>query len=84
MNGLKKIWSHLLTMKVISMTLTSRRHPMNILFANPQKLMAIATAAFAVNAIAQVSQSTWFEGLLLIALSVVFGLSFFPVAPGIN
>lgn len=56
-------------------------HPMNLVFANPLELIAIATVAFAVNSIAQDGQTTWFEGLLLIALYVLFGLAFFFVTP---
>ncbi|MEO7599684.1 MAG: calcium/proton exchanger, partial [Opitutus sp.] len=58
--------------------------PMNLVFANPLELIAIATVAFAVNAIAQDGQTIWFEGLLLIALYVLFGLAFFFVTPGRN
>jgi Ca2+:H+ antiporter len=52
-------------------------HPMNLVFSNPLELIAIATVAFAVNAIAHDGETTWFEGLLLIALYVLFGLAFF-------
>ena len=57
-------------------------HPMNLVFSNPLELIAIASAAFAVNAIAQDGETTWFEGLLLIAVYLILGLAFFYVTPG--
>ena len=52
-------------------------HPMNLVFANPLELIAIAGAAFAVNSIAQDGETTWFEGVLLLAVYALLGLSFF-------
>ncbi|MEO6875851.1 MAG: calcium/proton exchanger [Opitutaceae bacterium] len=57
-------------------------HPMNLVFANPLELIAIASVAFAVNAICRDGETTWFEGVLLIALWVLFGMAFFFVTPG--
>lgn len=57
-------------------------HPMNLVFANPLELIAIVSVAFAVNAIAHDGRSTWFEGVLLVALYVLFALAFFFVTPG--
>ena len=57
-------------------------HPMNLVFSNPLELIAIAGVAFAVNAIAQDGETTWFEGLLLVAVYVILGLAFFYVTPG--
>ena len=51
--------------------------PMNLVFANPLELVAIAGAAFAVNAIAQDGETTWFEGVLLLAVYALLGLAFF-------
>lgn len=59
-------------------------HPMNLVFANPLELIAIVSVAFAVNAIAHDGQSTWFEGMLLVALYVLFALAFFFVTPGVG
>src|SRR5215213_2243442 len=42
--------------------------PMDLVFGNPLELIAIAGVAFAVNSIAQDGETTWFEGLLLIAV----------------
>ncbi len=56
-------------------------HPMNLVFANPLELIAIVSVAFAVNAIAHDGQTTWFEGMLLLALYVLFALAFFFVTP---
>ncbi len=55
-------------------------HPMNLVFSNPLELIAIVAVAFAVNAIAQDGETTWFEGLLLIAVYVLLGLAFFFVS----
>lgn len=55
--------------------------PMNLVFANPLELIAIAGVAFAVNAIAQDGETTWFEGVLLLAVYVLLGLAFFFVTP---
>ncbi len=56
-------------------------HPMNLVFANPLELIAIAGVAFAVNSIAQDGETTWFEGVLLIAVYALLGLAFFFVSP---
>ena len=52
-------------------------NPMNLVFANPLELIAIAAVAFAVNAIAQDGEVTWFEGVLLLAVYVLLGMAFF-------
>lgn len=51
--------------------------PMTLVFSNPLELAAIAAVAMAVNGIAQDGETTWFEGLLLLAVYVVFGIAFF-------
>lgn len=55
--------------------------PMNLVFSNPLELIAIAGAAFIVNAIASDGESTWFEGLLLLAVYAILGLAFFYASP---
>jgi len=52
-------------------------HSLNLVFGNPLEMMAIGGAAFAVNAIAQDGETTWFEGVLLLAVYVLFGMAFF-------
>ncbi len=52
-------------------------HPMSLVFTNPLELVAVAGVAFAVNAIAQDGETTWFEGVLLLAVYAVLGLAFF-------
>lgn len=52
-------------------------HPMNLVFANPLELIAIAGAAFAVNSIAQDGETTWFEGVMLLAVYALLALAFF-------
>jgi Ca2+:H+ antiporter len=56
-------------------------HPMDLVFANPLELISIAGVAFAVNAIAQDGEVTWFEGALLFGVYVILGLGFFYVTP---
>ncbi|GJG89631.1 calcium/proton exchanger [Gemmatimonadetes bacterium T265] len=56
------------------------RHPMNLVF-RPLELVAIAAAAFTVNAIAADGETTWFEGVLLIAGYALLALAFFFVTP---
>lgn len=56
-------------------------HPMTLVFENPLDLFAIAGTAFIVNAIAGDGETTWFEGVLLIGVYVLFALAFFFSAP---
>jgi Ca2+:H+ antiporter len=56
--------------------------PMDLVFSSPLELIAIAGAAFAVNSIAQDGETTWFEGVLLLAVYVLFGIAFLYVTPG--
>jgi Ca2+:H+ antiporter len=55
--------------------------PMNLVFANPLELIAIAGVAFAVNAIAEDGEVTWFEGALLLGVYLILGIAFFFVTP---
>jgi len=55
--------------------------PMDLVFSNPLELIAIAGVAFAVNTIAHDGETTWFEGVLLLAVYVLLGLAFFFVTP---
>ena len=52
-------------------------HPMTLVFTNPLELIAIAGAAFAVNAIAQDGETNWFEGILLVAVYLLLAMAFF-------
>lgn len=51
--------------------------PMTLVFNNPIDLFAIAGTAFIVNAIAGDGETTWFEGVLLIGVYIVFGMAYF-------
>lgn len=55
--------------------------PMDLVFGNPLELIAIAGVAFAVNTIAHDGETTWFEGVLLLAIYVLLGMAFFFVTP---
>ncbi len=55
--------------------------PMNLVFTNPLELIAIIGAVFVVNSIASDGETTWFEGLLLIAVYCLLGLAFFFATP---
>jgi Ca2+:H+ antiporter len=56
-------------------------HPMNLVFENPLELIAIAAVTFAVNAIAADGETTWFEGVLLLAAYLILAMAFFFVQP---
>jgi len=51
-------------------------HRMDLVFSSPLELIAIAGSAFAVNAIAQDGETTWFEGVLLLAVYALFSIAF--------
>lgn len=53
--------------------------PMNLVFGNPIELIAVASAAFTVNAIAQDGETTWFEGVMLLAVYLLLALAFYLV-----
>ncbi len=55
--------------------------PMNLVFDNPLELFAIPGVAFIVNAIAHDAETTWFEGVLLLAVYALLALGFFYVTP---
>jgi Ca2+:H+ antiporter len=54
---------------------------MNLVFGNPLELMAIAGSAFAVNSIALDGETTWFEGVMLLAVYVLLALAFLFATP---
>ena len=56
-------------------------HPLTLVFDNPIELFAIAATALIVNAVAADGETTWFEGVLLVGVYVLFGLAFFFTAP---
>ena len=51
--------------------------PMDLVFSNPLELVAVAAVTFAVNAIAQDGETNWLEGVLLLAVYALLGLTFF-------
>jgi len=55
--------------------------PMDLVFTSPLELIAVASVAFSVNAIAQDGETTWFEGVLLLGVYALFVLAFLFVAP---
>ncbi|HZO88863.1 MAG TPA: calcium/proton exchanger [Chthonomonadaceae bacterium] len=55
--------------------------PMNLVFHNPLELIAVAGVAFAVNSITQDGETTWFEGVLLLAVYALLALAFYFVTP---
>jgi Ca2+:H+ antiporter len=58
-----------------------QRHPMNLVFTNPLELFAIVAVTFAVKTIVQDGESTWFEGLLLLALYALLCFAFYFSTP---
>jgi Ca2+:H+ antiporter len=67
----------LLTAPLLVLISYAMGRPMTLVFDNPLELIAIAAVAFSVNAIAQDGETTWFEGLLLLAVYAVLGMAFF-------
>ena len=67
----------LLTAPVLVLASYALGHPMNLVFSNPLELIAIAGAAFAVNSISRDGETTWFEGVLLIAVYALLAMAFF-------
>jgi len=51
--------------------------PMNLVFSSPLELVAIGAVVFSISAIAQDGETTWFEGVLLLAIYVLFALAFY-------
>ena len=56
-------------------------NPMNLVFGSPLELVAIGAAAFIVSGITRDGETTWIEGVLLLAVYVVLGTTFFLVSP---
>lgn len=55
--------------------------PMDLVFHRPLDLLAVASAAFIVRAVAADGETTWFEGLLLVGVYAMLALAFFFVGP---
>ncbi len=53
------------------------RRPLDLVFSSPLELVSIAAVAFGVNAIAHDGETTWFEGVLLLAIYALLALAFY-------
>jgi len=51
--------------------------PLTLVFENPMNLFAIAGAALIVNSIAGDGETTWFEGVLLLAVYIILASAYF-------
>jgi Ca2+:H+ antiporter len=71
----------LVTAPVLVLVSYAIGRPMDLVFTNPLELMAIAGSAFAVNSIALDGETTWFEGVMLIAVYVLLGMAFLFATP---
>jgi Ca2+:H+ antiporter len=67
----------LLTAPVLVIASQFMSHRLNLVFGNPLEMIAIAATAFAVNSISQDGETTWFEGVLLLAVYVLLAVAFF-------
>jgi len=67
----------LLTAPVLVIVSQFMSHRLNLVFENPLEMIAIAATAFAVNSISQDGETTWFEGVLLLAVYVLLAVAFF-------
>jgi Ca2+:H+ antiporter len=56
-------------------------HPMTLVFGSPLDLFAIASTAIIVRVIAVDGETTWFEGLLLAGVYVLFALAYYYQTP---
>jgi len=56
-------------------------NPMNLVFSSPLDLFAIASAGFIVRAVAADGETTWFEGLLLVGVYLLFALAYYLRSP---
>jgi Ca2+:H+ antiporter len=56
-------------------------HPMNLVFGSPLDLFAIASTAFIVRSVAADGETTWFEGLLLVGVYLLFALAYYFESP---
>jgi Ca2+:H+ antiporter len=56
-------------------------HPMNLVFGSPLDLFVIAGAAFIVRSVAADGETTWFEGLLLVGVYLLFALAYYFESP---
>ena len=71
----------LVTAPVLVLVSYAIGRPMNLVFTNPLELMAIAGSAFAVNSIALDGETTWFEGVMLIAVYILLAMAFLFATP---
>ncbi|GAA0500483.1 calcium/proton exchanger [Deinococcus depolymerans] len=58
--------------------------PMNLVFSSPLELVAIVAVALIVTTVTKDGEATWFEGVLLIAVYLLLGLSFYFVTPRVQ
>lgn len=56
-------------------------HPMNLVFGSPLELIAIIAVALTVTAVTKDGETTWFEGVLLLAVYAALALAFYFVTP---
>jgi Ca2+:H+ antiporter len=71
----------LVTAPVLVLVSYAIGRPMDLVFTNPLELMAIAGSAFAVNSIALDGETTWFEGVMLIAVYILLAMAFLFATP---
>ncbi|CAN5607487.1 calcium/proton exchanger [soil metagenome] len=71
----------LLVAPILVLSSFAMGHPMTLVFRSPLELVAVAAAAFAVNAIAQDGETNWFEGIMLLGIYIILAIAFFYVTP---
>jgi Ca2+:H+ antiporter len=65
----------------IALAILAIRSAAGLVFASPLDLFAIASAAFIVRVIAADGETTWFEGLLLVGVYLLFALAYYLRSP---
>ena len=71
----------LLVAPVLVLASFAMGHPMTLVFRSPLELVAVAAAAFCVNAIARDGETNWFEGVLLLGVYGILSVAFYYVTP---
>jgi Ca2+:H+ antiporter len=72
----------LLTAPVLVLASYFMGHPIDLVFGNPLELFAMISVAAIVNSIAQDDEVVWFEGVLLLSVYILLGVSFYFLTPG--
>ncbi|MBZ9714151.1 calcium/proton exchanger [Deinococcus multiflagellatus] len=71
----------LLTAPLLVLIGAALGHPMDLVFSSPLELIAIIAVALIVTSVTKDGETTWFEGVLLLAVYLALAMAFFFVTP---